>query len=119
MSDEQRTSFGWQRIAMERMRQIDEEGYTPENDDTWHTRGELAAAGSCYAIHAALQSSEEGRAGLAERDEAANDTGLRAIPSYWPWGPEHWNPSDDPMRNLDKAGALIAAELDRLHRATS
>ena len=33
--------------------------------------------------------------------------------SDWPWPPEFWKPSDDPVRNLVKAGALIAAEIDR------
>ena len=29
---------------------------------------------------------------------------------------EWWKPSIDPVRNLAKAGALIAAEIDRLQR---
>jgi hypothetical protein len=28
-----------------------------------------------------------------------------------------WKPSTDPIRNLERAGALIAAEIDRLERA--
>jgi hypothetical protein len=35
----------------------------------------------------------------------------------WPWEqPDWWKPSDNPIRNLEKAGALIAAEIDRLIR---
>jgi hypothetical protein len=34
----------------------------------------------------------------------------------WPWDPSWWKPSPDPIRNLVKAGALIAAEIDRLQR---
>lgn len=34
----------------------------------------------------------------------------------WPWDEEWWKPSEDPVRNLVKAGALIAAEIDRLQR---
>ncbi len=32
---------------------------------------------------------------------------------WWPWGKSWWKPSDDPIRDLEKAGALIAAEIDR------
>jgi hypothetical protein len=38
------------------------------------------------------------------------------VPSSWPWDYDWWKPSDDPIRNLTKAGALIAAEIDRLNR---
>lgn len=34
----------------------------------------------------------------------------------WPWEPETYKPSVDPVRNIVKAGALIAAEGDRLLR---
>ena len=34
----------------------------------------------------------------------------------WPWSDKWWKPSDDPVRNLVKAGALLAAEIDRLQR---
>ncbi len=38
----------------------------------------------------------------------------------WPedWEAEVWKPSADPVHNLVKAGALIAAEIDRLQRAS-
>jgi hypothetical protein len=33
----------------------------------------------------------------------------------WPWDGEWWKPNyNDPVRNLVKAGALIAAEIDRV-----
>jgi hypothetical protein len=35
---------------------------------------------------------------------------------FWPWDQDWWKPSPDPIRNLVKAGALIAAEIDRLQR---
>ena len=41
---------------------------------------------------------------------------LLDTPECWPWDHEWWKPSDDPVRNLVKAGALIAAEIDRLQR---
>lgn len=34
----------------------------------------------------------------------------------WPWDAASYKPSEDPVRNLVKAGALIAAEGDRLLR---
>lgn len=37
----------------------------------------------------------------------------------WPWREESFKPSDDQIRNLTKAGALIAAEIDRLHAMRS
>lgn len=75
-------------IAAERQRQIEVEGWTHEHDDE-HRHGELVSAAVCYAKPA-----------LAD--------------TYWPWDPFWWKPSDDPIRNLVKAGALIAAEIDRL-----
>jgi hypothetical protein len=36
----------------------------------------------------------------------------------WPWDEKWWKPSTNPIRNLVKAGALIAAEIDRLQRVT-
>jgi hypothetical protein len=77
-------------IAAERQRQIQVEGWTPEHDDK-HRPGELAAAAVSYIFPA---------------DSAW----------YWPWD-EPFKLSDDPIRNLVKAGALIAAEIDRLTRA--
>jgi hypothetical protein len=37
-------------------------------------------------------------------------------PDDWPWDWRFWKPSVDPIRDLVKAGALIAAEIDRLQR---
>lgn len=36
----------------------------------------------------------------------------RTLLAWWPWGPEAWKPADDRLRNLVKAGALIAAAID-------
>lgn len=86
---------GAELIAAERQRQIDEEGYTPAHDAE-HVNGELLGAALAYAT-VVYTGGEFG-------DEAAREV--------WP---ERWrfSPSDDPVRNLVKAGALIAAELDR------
>ena len=93
---------GIERIAAERKRQIEKEGWTPEHDDT-HCEGELNAAAVAYAA-ANLDRDSHG--------EAA------AFSSFFPsnWQVAWWKPSADPIRNLEKAGALIAAEIDRLQR---
>lgn len=93
-------------IAAERQRQIDTEGWTPEHDDA-HTGFELIRAAMAYC--AAAEASSLG-------PEAAAAT-RAVIPGWWPWSQEWWNPDVDPVRNLTKAGALIAAEIDRLIRA--
>ena len=79
---------GIELIAKERQRQIEAEGWTPEHDDQ-HVHGELADAAACY---------------------------VDGNPVGWPWDEKWWKPSSDPIRNLAKAGALIAAEIDRLQR---
>jgi hypothetical protein len=38
------------------------------------------------------------------------------VSRLWPFEPASYKLSDDPIRNLTKAGALIAAEIDRLER---
>lgn len=85
-------------IAAERHRQITVEDWTPEHDDA-HVHGELAAAAVCYAMH-------------ADPDGA----GENAV-DFWPWDREWWKPDyEDPIRDLVRAGALIAAEIDRRNR---
>jgi hypothetical protein len=80
-------------IALERQRQIVKEGWTNEHDD-FHDEGELAIAAACYAT---------------------TDT-KHYIGDIWPFEKSWWKPSEDPIRNLQKAGALIAAEIDRQMR---
>lgn len=83
---------GAELIAQERERQVHEEGWDA-NHDRWHSTWELARAARCYAIPLVRANTE--------------------MPILWPWSGEWWKPSDDPIRNLVKAGALIAAEIDR------
>lgn len=94
---------GAQMIAAERQRQIDSEGWTAEHDDE-HSQGELAGAAVCYIVHA-----------LQQEDPYIDDDETWPLPQ-WPWGRSWWKPSGDPTRNLTKAGALIAAEIDRIQR---
>lgn len=90
-------------IAAERQRQIEHEGWTPEHDDA-HSTGEIVSAAVCYAVYGSHQTR-----GTAEECVAL-------VLSRWPFELTWWKPSDDPVRNLVKAGALIAAEIDRLQR---
>lgn len=85
---------GAELIAVERRRQVEEEGWTPQHDDQW-TRSELVDAAHAYLN--------------------VNQKDLDHMPRYWPWSAAWWKPKD-PLRNLIKAGALIAAEIDRLLR---
>ena len=102
---------GIERIAKERQRQLMQEGWTAGHDDR-HENFELAAAASCYAMHA-------GRLGAWR---------LQACPIDWPWDERWWRPEPreiggnikqtHAIRMLEKAGALIAAEIDRIQRRT-
>jgi len=95
----QKPVIGLDLIAEEQARQVTR--YSPEHDDA-HDRGELRDAASCY---------------LAAAMVASAGSSWRGRPSpVWPWEPGAWKPSDDPIRNLQKAGALIASEIDRLLR---
>lgn len=97
MSDEKKLT-GAELIAAERRRQVEEEGWTPEHDDE-HCSQELVRAAASYLLHVAYE----------------RVPGM-AAPGVWPWEKDWWKPSADPLRNLEKAGALIAAEIDRLQR---
>ena len=99
-------------IAAERRRQIEAEGWTPEHDDE-HAHAELSAAAAEYlrVAHMAVRWSQPPE---PDADPVPYGRGGR-----WPWHISWWKPSQDPIRNLVKAGALIAAEIDRLHRLDS
>lgn len=79
-------------ILAERNRQIDQEGFDAANDDE-HDCGELADAAACYALGKPWE----------------------IIKQLWPLQ-RHWWKATTRKRNLIKAGALIVAELERLHR---
>ncbi len=91
-------------IAAERQRQIAAEGWTPEHDDA-HDNGELLAAARMY-----FQISTGGT--LVFRQMTVR---RKTVPLGWPWDPSWWKPKT-PARNLERAGALCMAEIDRLAR---
>lgn len=90
------------KVSMERQRQIRDKGYTHAHDAE-HEPHEMMAAAECYLRDARKQD----RYGISD-DE---------VPALWPWEREAWKPSNDPSRSLVKAGALIAAAIDRLDLA--
>ena len=83
---------GVEMIDAERRRQIIKEGWTQEHDDE-HQTGEMAMAAACYAVYP--------RTDIVEK--------------LWPWKLKWWKPSYR-LANLVKAGALIAAEIDKVLR---
>lgn len=105
-----RAASGAELIERERLRQVKSEGYMAWHDDQ-HAHGELALAGALYALD------DDRRAYIALAIDSFDDPPLRT-PVDWPWEDEAWKPTpDDRVRELVKAGALIAAEIDRLLRA--
>lgn len=99
-------SPGAELVAAERQRQMTAEGWTPDHDDE-HASGELVQAAKAYA-HAA-QMAASGDAGAFDSIPWMEGVG-------WPWDIRWFKPSENPIGNLVKAGALIAAEIDRLQR---
>lgn len=97
---------GCERILAERQRQILEEGWTAESDDD-AIRGGLANAAACYAA-------------------TSNIYPPNSYMSLWPWGSKWDKRISRPLKTgfdvnariveLAKAGALCAAEIDRLLR---
>ena len=81
-------------IAVERERQVKDEGYNAEHDQV-HTPMTLARAAVSYIL--------------------CNDENKRKVAktTYWPWEDKYYKPRDM-KRNLVRAGALVAAAIDRL-----
>jgi hypothetical protein len=87
---------GVQRIRAERARQKrrDGEHYNAAHDKQ-HRNGELAMAAAFYATPPELR-----------------DRSIERL--FWPGSHWRYKPNADRVRELEKAGALIAAEIDRL-----
>lgn len=83
-------------VALERRRQVDQEGY-----DAAHDRGQrwaITRAGIAYAIASLSTLTDD------QHDEAW---------AWWPWSTEAWKPKDA-LADLVRAGALIAAAIDSM-----
>lgn len=98
-------SIGVGMIAKERVRQVKKELWSEVHDDQ-HTDGEMATAAAAYC-ESSLR-------------DAANDPSDHdfILENCWPvdWGHEWFKPKT-PIKDLVRAGALIAAEIDRRLRA--
>lgn len=94
---------GIELIAEERKRQIEVEKWDDEHDSE-HWQGELVDAAICYAMHKRY----------FETNINDEMTSIKVKIDFWPWENNWWKLSSDKIKNLVKAGALIAAEIDRL-----
>jgi hypothetical protein len=103
---------GIELITKERTRQIQSEGWSADHDDS-HTSQQLSKAAECYIMVAREEIKLPRAAKAIELGRIYAPDATRAL---WPWYDDWWKPSQDPIRNLVKAGALIAAEIDRLQR---
>ena len=87
---------GAELIKEERERQIKEEDYNATHD-SFHNVDEFVKAAVSYSI-IDLKDSQENYAY-----------------AWWPWEGTSWKPKDR-LRNLVRAGALIAAAIDKLNK---
>lgn len=91
---------GIELIHDERERQINEEGFNDVHDAQYKGNELLMGAHAYLTIDV-----------LAEL--VGKDITEIGPPASWPWDIKWWKPKDR-KRNLARAGALIAAELDRI-----
>ena len=103
---------GIELIAEERQRQIDVEGYNAQHD-SYHSPRKFIHAANTYVKSADLT--------LHSKEYSPSDPWHQTnLPFYrndikrtWPFEDESFKPTTD-IRDLVKAGALIAAAIDRL-----
>lgn len=88
-------------VLVERWRQIDVDGWTPEHDDQ-HSTGGMAYAAACYAT----------------ADMPGCRKWINVIWEWTGWSRTAWWKPKDRRHNLVRAGALILAEIERLDRST-
>jgi len=98
---------GAELIAIERERQIKEEGWTSQHDDRMYANTHcLSMAAASYALPDHLRYDPKG--------STMPTIGNQYL---WPWESKWFKPSpEDRIKELTKAGALIAAEIDLLIR---
>jgi len=84
-------------IRTARVDQLTVHGWDAEHDDA-HDKRQLLRAAEAYILAVKF-----GSGGIAR--------------TTWPWGDDSFHVSPDPVGTLAKAGAMIAAEIDRILRA--
>lgn len=94
-------------VIIERLRQVSEERWTPQHDDT-HIDGELARAAACYCMGAV--ETMTGREPMTWDDDF--------LSALWPWDRSWWK-SKSARKDLIRAAALIIAEIERIDRAAA
>lgn len=108
---------GTELITAERARQVSVEGWTPEHDRE-HSQGEMAMAAACYASPAPIRAemTSDVACGCRSVEECTHNVfGKKEWRDPWPWDSgSDKRGSHDRVRQLAIAGALIAAEIDRL-----
>ena len=98
-------------VLAEQYRVRSQKGYTPEHDDH-HTKGELAIAAACYAIHSVPAESFD------DKDRRLDLLRLKAgLRSQWPLN--YIYPTKERRANLVAAAQLAIAEIERLERAAA
>ncbi len=80
------------------------EKFSEVHDDS-HTEGELSRAAASYSLYTGLHIWKAPIVRGVILDDCA-----------WPFENDWFKPSDDPIRNLVKAGQFIVAEIERLQR---
>lgn len=143
--DVMRTKKAIDAFTLARARQVVNHGFTSEDDDAY-ADGQLAGAAACYASNATayklrdfrppakypvmreiaeevskspeMETVREAVRMVAEDEE--KKYGKRP-PRLWPWDKNWWKPAQDNepqnrKRDIEKAGALLLAEWERLDR---
>lgn len=88
-------------LKKERVRQITDEGWTPEHDQKLNYQGNLVRAAACYLDW-----------------DRQNGVEPMTMPTIWPWEKHWWKPTaqngqEGITRELIRGGALLMAEYDR------
>lgn len=88
-------------IAEERKRQVSKEGFTGMHDKR-HVNGELANAAALYAM-------------TKDRKKTLKKWGQSYLSYFWTFEKAWYKPTPkNRIKELAKAGAMIAAEIDRI-----
>ena len=95
-------------IAAERKRHFDVEKFTVARDRRGYPGGQLINAAVSYATYARSD---------CDFDAARAMKLHSVVPTMWPWSVGWWKPTNR-RQMLIKAGALIAAEIDRFDLET-
>ncbi|WP_288384631.1 hypothetical protein [uncultured Acinetobacter sp.] len=98
-------------VLGERNRQIEQEHYSIEHDDSYQNN-ELPRAAASYVNNVVSRGWVFNSAYGPEAYQSEE------VPDLWPWSDKYWKPKN-PRRDLVKAAALIIAEIDRMDRSSA